>query len=236
MSYHNKAAVVTVNLYMIKTYPFSAFPPELEGHRKSRSIFQLNRRDNDSFFKNDAAFDWMYPEYFQQLSLKHWTPLAIAQKSASFLAEPGTRVLDIGSGIGKFCLAAGYHFPRTFFHGVEQRHELFHQAEGAKRYMDLPNVDFSYGNITQINFREFDHFYFYNSFYENVDHVNQIDDTIELSEGLYDYYTQYLHSALSAKPAGTRLVTFHSLEDEIPPEYQLASVSWDTLLKMWIKA
>jgi SAM-dependent methyltransferase len=221
---------------MIKAYPFSAFPPEPDGQGQHCSIFPLNRRDNDSFFKNDEAFDWMYPEHFQLLSLKHWTPLAIAQKSASFLAEPNARVLDIGSGIGKFCLAAGYHFPGTFFHGVEQRHELFHLAEVAKRYMNLPNVDFLHGNITQINFREFDHFYFYNSFYENIDQVNQIDDTIELSEGLYDYYTQYLHSALSAKPAGTRLVTFHSLEDEIPPEYQLASVSWDTLLKMWIKA
>lgn len=220
---------------MIKAFPFLAFPLKSDGHGQRRSISTLNKTDNDSFFKNDVAFDWMYPENFQLLSLKHWTPLAIAQKSASFLAEPNARVLDIGSGIGKFCLAAGYHFPRTSFYGVEQRQELFNLAEGAKRYMGLKNVDFLHGNITQINFKEFDHFYFYNSFYENVDHVNKIDDTIELSEGLYDYYTQYLHTALSAKPSGTRLVTFHSLENQIPADYHLADVSWDTLLKMWIK-
>jgi hypothetical protein len=68
-----------------------------------------------------------------------------------------------------------------------------------------------------------------------VDPAGQIDDTIELSQGLYDYYTQYLQTALCTKPAGTRLVTFHSLEDEIPVEYRLADVSYDTLLKMWIK-
>jgi SAM-dependent methyltransferase len=221
---------------MIETYSFSAFPPGPDGQVQHGSISPLNRRDNGSFFKNDAAFDWLYPEHFQLLSLKHWTPLAIAWKAALFLAEPGARVLDIGSGIGKFCIAAGYHFPATFFHGVEQRQELFHLAEGAKRYMNLPNVDFLHGNITQINFREFDHFYFYNAFYENVDPLNSIDDTIELSEGLYDYYTQYLHAALSTKPAGTRLVTFHSLEGEIPAEYRLVDVSWDTLLKTWIKA
>lgn len=225
MSYHNRTAALVVNLYMIQAYPFSAFPPQPDG-----------KRDKASFFQNDAAFDWMYPEHFQLLSLKHWTPLAIARKAAAFLAEPGARVLDIGSGIGKFCLAAGHHFPETFFYGVEQRHELICLAEEAKGYLRMPNVNFIYANITQINFVEFDHFYFYNSFYENVDPAAQIDDTIELSEGLYGYYTQYLHAALNARPAGTRLVTFHSLEDEIPAGYQLADVSYDTLLKMWIKA
>jgi len=177
----------------------------------------------------------MYPEHFQSLSPKQWTPLAIAQKAAAFLAEPGARVLDIGSGIGKFCLIAGHHYPESFFYGVEQRHELVCLAEEAKGYLHIANVNFIYANITQINFREFDHFYFYNSFYENVDPAGQIDDTIELSQGLYDYYTQYLQTALCTKPAGTRLVTFHSLEDEIPVEYRLADVSYDTLLKMWIK-
>lgn len=219
---------------MIKAYPFSAFPPEPDT-QELRGIFRPNRKNNDSFFQNDAAFDWMYPEHFQLLSLKHWTPLAIARKAAAFLAAPGARVLDIGSGLGKFCLAAGHHFGETFFYGVEQRHELVCLAEEAKGYLNLANVNFIYANITQVNFREFDHFYFYNSFYENVDLGNQIDDTIELSESLYDYYTHYLHTALSTKPSGTRLVTFHSLEDEIPAEYRLVKTSSDTLLKMWIK-
>jgi hypothetical protein len=149
---------------------------------------------------------------------------------------PDTRILDIGSGIGKFCLTAGYFFPNSFFYGVEQRHELICLAEEAKGYLKLPNVNFIHANITQVNFKQFDHFYFYNSFYENIDPVNQIDDTIEISESLYTYYTQYLFKILSEKPSGTRLVTFHSLEQEIPPDYKLADVCYDTLLKMWIKA
>ncbi|MGN8072800.1 hypothetical protein [Mucilaginibacter sp. 22184] len=194
-----------------------------------------NNLVNKLLFSDDAEFDWIYPHHFQLLSLKHFTPLSIAKKAAEFLSLPDTRVLDIGSGAGKFCLTAGYHFRETFFYGVEQRHELHHLAENIKRYTDLPNVNFIYGNVTQINFKEFDHFYFYNSFYENIDQMNKIDDTIELSESLYNYYTQYLYMALSAKPSGTRLVTFHSLEQEIPQDYRLADVSYDTLLKMWIK-
>jgi SAM-dependent methyltransferase len=216
----------------MKGYPFSRFPPHPDGLAEKLTKVQMNA----GLFSSDAAFDWMYPEHFQLLSLKHWTPLAVARKAAVFLAESGARVLDIGSGIGKFCLAAAYEFPETFFYGVEQRHELVYYAEDAKGYTQLPNVHFIYANITQVNFKEFDHFYFYNPFYENIDPDNQIDDTIEISESLYTYYTQYLFKALEEKPSGTRLVTFHISGEEVPAGYQLAAVSYDTLLKMWIKS
>lgn len=187
-------------------------------------------------FSEDAEFDGICPGHLQLLSSKHFTPLPIARRAAEFLSFPNARVLDIGSGVGKFCLTAAYHFPDVFFYGVEQRHELYHLGEHIKRQADLPNVNFIHANMTQINFKEFDHFYFYNSFYENLDQINQIDHSLELSEGLYDYYTQYLYMALSAKPSGTRLATYHCLGQEIiPPDYKLADVSYNTLLKMWMK-
>lgn len=220
----------------MEVYPFSHFPPLPKDITVGLVVKLKKVQFNAALFDNDAAFDWMYPEHLQLLSLKHWTPLAIARKAAEFLAQPGARVLDIGGGIGKFCLAAGYHFPETYWYGVEQRHELIYHAEEAKDYTRLPNVNFIYANITQVNFKEFDHFYFYNSFYENIDPDNQIDDTMEISEGLYAYYTQYLFKVLEEKPSGTRLVTFHISGEEVPSGYQLADVSYDTLLKMWIKA
>ena len=221
---------------MTKDYPFSHFPPHPDDLNGGLAVKLRKAQYNAALFSNDAAFDWMYPEHFQLLSLKHWTPLAITRKAAEFLAVPGARVLDIGSGIGKFFLAAGYEFPETYFYGVEQRHELIYYAEEAKGYTQLPNVHFIYANMTQVNFKEFDHFYFYNSFYENIDPDNPIDETIEISESLYTYYTQYLFRALDEKPSGTRLVTFHISGDEVPSDYKLAEVSYDTLLKMWIKA
>ncbi|HTE00079.1 MAG TPA: methyltransferase domain-containing protein [Mucilaginibacter sp.] len=219
----------------MKVYPFSHFPPLPDDPNEGLAVKLKKNQLNASLFSDDAAFDWMYPEHFQLLSLEHWTPLSIARKAAEFLAEPGARVLDIGSGIGKFCLAAGYHFPETHFYGVEQRHELIYYAEDAKGYTELSNVNFIYANITQVNFKEFDHFYFYNSFYENIDPDNQIDDTIEISESLYIYYTQYLFKALDEKPSGTRLVTFHISGQEVSPDYKLAGIACNGLMKMWIK-
>lgn len=185
---------------------------------------------------NDAAFDWLYPERVQLLSKRHWTPLEVAKKAARFLADaPGRKILDIGSGVGKFCLVGAHFFPDSFFYGVEQRRELYHYSLAVKEVTQTANVDFINSNFTQIDLDEYDHFYFYNAFFENLDNKDPIDYQIEYSTSLYKYYSRYLYKALENKPAGTRLVTFHSLEDEVPPCYQVVDASIDFLLKMWIK-
>lgn len=190
---------------------------------------------HEALLQGDAVFDWLYPEHIEAKSRKHWSPLAVARKAAQFLAEPDASVLDIGSGVGKFCLAAAHDYPDTFFYGVEQRHELVLHAEEAKNYLRLPNAHFISANVTQVNFNEFNHFYFYNAFYENIDDEDLIDDTIERSYSLYQFYTRYLYTALEQRPSGTKLVTYHSLEEEIPASYVLVNASYDMILKMWIK-
>ncbi|MFA6246103.1 MAG: class I SAM-dependent methyltransferase [Mucilaginibacter sp.] len=215
-------------------YPFSSFPPEPEAYRQRLLTPVEKRRPNDCFFRNDAEFDWLYPEHLQLISMAHWTPLAVATKAADYLDVPGN-ILDIGSGTGKFCLTAAHGHPNGKYYGAEQRHELVHYATLAGSYLNLPNVRFIHANITQINFNEFDHFYFYNSFFENIDQKNAIDDTIETSHSLYEYYNRYLLAVLKDKPPGTRIVTYQSLGEMIPANYELAEQSFLTLLQLWIR-
>ncbi|MBS1528394.1 MAG: methyltransferase [Bacteroidetes bacterium] len=190
---------------------------------------------NERLFMNDTTFDRVYPNDIRIKSKKHWTPLNIARKAADFLAEPDATVLDIGSGAGKFCLAGAYDHPEIIFCGVEQRHDLVLCAEAAKNHMGLTNAHFLYANMTQVKFSEFDHFYFYNSFYENIDGDDAIDNSIETSYSLYSYYTRYLYAELEKKPPGTKLVTFHSAGEEVPKSFRLADISFDMMLQMWIK-
>lgn len=198
--------------------------------------FLEQNKYRDKWFRSDKEFDDLYPYYIKALAFKHWTALSIARKAADFLAaEPNTSILDIGCGVGKFCLAAAQHQPKSFYYGIEQRKWLLHYAEHAKTELELENVHFIEGNFTQLDFDRYDHFYFYNPFYENLSGTDKIDDSIDYSVELYNYYNRYLFRKLQQKPSGTRLATFHSLEEEIPAEYHHVGSEANELLKFWIK-
>lgn len=187
-------------------------------------------------FSSDVEFNELYPLSIQTLAKRHWTPLSVARKAARFLAaENNARILDIGSGVGKFCMAAAYYEPKSFFYGVEQRRSLVNRAESVNEILQLENVSFTHGNFTQLDFRNYDHFYFFNAFYENLAGTDKIDNSIDYSGELYNYYNRYLYKQLEQKPTGTRLATYHSLEDEVPRGYHIVGSERDNLLKFWIK-
>lgn len=191
---------------------------------------------SEKYFRSDELFNSLYPEHIREVAARHWTPMEVALKAAGFLStNKGARVLDIGSGAGKFCLIAAYHHPDIHFTGVEQRAYLVTLCNEIKEMLCLPNVDFINQNIRETDLSEFDHFYFYNSFYENIPGTQKIDYQVEYSERLYDYYNRVLYKKLGETSAGTRLVTYHSLEKEIPPGFMVVSSDYFNLLKFWQK-
>ncbi|WP_158288476.1 class I SAM-dependent methyltransferase [Mucilaginibacter psychrotolerans] len=190
---------------------------------------------NISYFRKDAAFDTLYPEHIRDLSQLHWTGLDIAMEASNFLASPGARVLDIGSGVGKFCIAAGVYHPEASFYGIEQRKALYSYAETAKQQIGVENVFFRHGNLTTLNYDEYDHFYFYNSFYENIEPGSRIDHAVHTSFELYNTYTFHIREMLDSKPAGTKLVTYYAPDKQVPEGYKLIDNSYSRHLKMWIK-
>jgi hypothetical protein len=101
--------------------------------------------------------------------------------------------------------------------------------------LELGNVKFLHGNFTELDLGRYDHFYFYNAFYENLVGTDKIDNSIHYSSELYHYYNRYLYRQLEKMPAGTRLATYHSLEDEVPPGYHVVGSEAGNLLKCWIK-
>ena len=190
----------------------------------------------DSWFSSDAQFNTLFPEPIRKMTRRHWTPLLVAHKAAAFLRTgPGVKILDIGSGCGKFCLAAGYYYPDTQFTGVEQRAYLTEVAGTALKTLGLKNVNLLTANITEIAFKDYHHFYFYNSFYENLAETEKIDQAIPFSKELFEQYSYYLYKQLREARKGTRLVTYHSVETEIPDEYQIVQTDVNDYLKCWIK-
>lgn len=191
---------------------------------------------NDQFFLSDAGFHRLYPKELHAQASMHWTPLAVAKTAAAFLAaEPGIRILDIGSGAGKFCLAAAHYQPNALYTGVEQRAGLVKHAIDAARQLQLEQVVFINTNIDQVDFSLYDHFYFFNAFHENIAEAYRIDEQVVYSADLYHRYNRYVYRQLEKKAAGTRLATFHSNEAEIPRSYHLVNTAENESLKCWIK-
>lgn len=199
-------------------------------------ILDHQQKSKKNWFESDARFNELYPAHIQTLARRHWTPVSVAGMAGHYLAAEGNvKVLDIGSGVGKFCLAASYFTPHASYYGIEQRKNLVDLAESAKTELNAQQVTFRVGNFTQINFREFDHFYFYNSFYENLAETDKIDESIVYSGELYNYYTRYMFKQLSDCRTGTKLATYHSIEDEIPKAFIETGNAFGGLLKFWMK-
>jgi SAM-dependent methyltransferase len=190
----------------------------------------------EKWFSTDDHLNQLYPESVRTLARMHWSPLYIAQKVVSYLAQNDkVKVLDIGSGVGKFCLAGAYYKPSVSFFGVEQRKSLIEHAEAARKKLGLKNVQFIHRNFTQLNLNDYNHIYFYNAFFENLDGTDKIDNEIVYSSELYNYYNIYLYNQLERMPEGTKVATYCSWGDEIPPSYKLTETHFNNLLKFWIK-
>ncbi|MEN9684990.1 MAG: hypothetical protein RLZZ28_776 [Bacteroidota bacterium] len=199
-------------------------------------MYSKTNQSSDRWFISDDQFNQLFPAHFHSQINMHWTPLAIAKKAVEFLTlQKSNKVLDIGSGAGKFCLAAAFYRPDCFFTGVEQRKELVEAAESARVKLQLTNVQFIHSNIINIDFSAYRHFYFFNSFFENIDEGFRIDDAVSYSGDLFRAYSAYVLRQLETRPSGTRLVSFHSVEDEIPHSFHEIASADDQLLKCWVK-
>ncbi|MEP4534627.1 MAG: methyltransferase domain-containing protein [Cyclobacteriaceae bacterium] len=183
----------------------------------------------------DRAFDKIYPFSVRQRSKVHWSPVQVAKKAASLLVDrPGTKVLDSGSGAGKFCLI-GAVISDGLFIGVEQRKNLVDVSNSIFSQYGISNAQAIHANILSIDFREYDAFYFYNPFMENLCVDQRIDSTVSLSEKHYETYVRYVHNQLMGLPNGTKVVTYSSNGLKIPLCYRKKETYMDGLLELWVK-
>ncbi len=190
--------------------------------------------DPEPFSIEDEKFDQVYPPQIRKLSSLFWTPVAVAAAAAKWLVTaPGARVLDVGCGPGKFCLIAA-SLSEGCFTGIEQRIELVEAAREAAVRLDISGVEFRHGNVTEIAFADYEAFYIFNPFEENM-HGHKIDSVIPLSPTLFKRYTNHVAAELSARPMETRVVTYAGYADDIPACYECEAALFADDLKLWIK-
>ena len=188
-----------------------------------------------NYFFSDAAFDNLFPIHIQKLSAIHWTPINVAITAARFLTrQPNARVIDIGAGVGKFCITGSF-FTNGHFTGIEQRKNFVTIGRKVIKQFGLNKVELLDGNFTEIDLSQFNGIYFYNSFHENIVLADSLDEQVDRSSELYNLYTQHLLTQLKQMPVGTRLAPYWLSITEIPACYKMYESHYSNLLKLWIK-
>ena len=190
-----------------------------------------------AYYSDDELYDSQLSPRMKKLSPIHWSPLEVIKAAAAFLSDkPGSKIIDIGSGIGKFCIAAAQRYPDCDFYGIEQRRDLHEIAVLSRKNSPCElNIHFMHGNFTELDFSCYNGLYFFNSFAENLYRFGRIDNSIQYSAGLYNYYANYFYKILEGKASGTRLVTYYGNDAVLPKSYQLIQTTFNNHLKMYIR-
>lgn len=210
--------------------------PETELNHRLISIAKdlLDRKE-----VSNLRFDRMYPAMIRKLSSVHWTPVEVAQRATSLLiVQEGDKILDVGSGCGKFCIIGAASNPKANFYGIEQRSHLIEIAKKSAKDLNLSNVTFLEGNMVALDWSEFDGIYLFNPFYENrMLPFSRIDLSIPATQDRYDFYIETVHAKLARLKKGTRVATYHGFGGDFPRNYELhyQEQIGTSQLELWIK-
>jgi SAM-dependent methyltransferase len=176
------------------------------------------------------------PALFVAAALKSGQIVAV--RAAHLLVEAGaTRILDVGSGPGKFCITGALTTAATFT-GVEQRQQLVEVARAVAFRIGADRARFLHANVLKFPFNRFDGFYLYNPFYECLDEtLVRIDDTVPHSSLLFQECVRTTIRKLARLPVGVAVVTSHGFGGVLPRTYSRVheEVAGSDRLVLWIK-
>lgn len=188
----------------------------------------------------DRAFDRFLPEDLGALSSDQWTPLDVVATAVAWLGEIGVRsVVDIGSGPGKFCVAAALASDLELI-GLEQNPRFVAVARSLARHFGVQHrASFVHGELRGGGLPPADAYYLYNPFAQHL---------YGPGDGLYpevvpDYARFHgdvkgAQEAFRRAPAGTVVLTYNGFGGIMPASYEICRVSHELpcVLRMWRKS
>jgi SAM-dependent methyltransferase len=188
----------------------------------------------------DQAFDIFLPADLESLSADQWTPLEVALSAASWLKEFDVRrVVDIGSGPGKFCVAAALAGTSELV-GLEQNPRFVAVARSLARFFGVQDrVRFVEGKLGDQTLPPAEAYYLYNPFAQHL-----FAPTLDPIWGASPNYERYRRDVMTAQdafrraPQGTIVVTYNGFGGLMPASYQSCRVDRELpcVLRMWRKS
>ncbi len=187
----------------------------------------------------DDAFDRWLPEALRERSGEYWTPMPVAVRAAAWLRETQVRtVVDIGSGTGKFCVAAALLTSCRFI-GVEQRASLVDTARGLAGVFDVAErVTFLSGDFGALPTPVADAYYLYNPFGEyDFDSPRYAELGVPFNNQTMARDLFAMSYLLATAPAGTLIITYNGFGGPLPRSYEeiAVDVRFPCVLRLWRK-
>ena len=167
----------------------------------------------------------------------YWTPVEVAVRAANLLADrAGATLLDIGSGVGKFCIIASAAVNANV-RGIEHRPHLVEIAREAAAKLGVA-ATFDGGTIEEQDAESVDGFYLFNPFAENLCPAEDcLDSSVELSAKRFDVDVDASVLLLSRARIGARVVTYCGFGGDMPEGFELTmrEQCGGGRLELWVK-
>lgn len=147
--------------------------------------------------------------FHAQIAHYCWTNAKYIKVAANFLASvPNANILDIGSGVGKFCIIGNSYYPHAKFTGIEKDEESYKISIDINNKVSS-NANFIHGDFVDTDISLYTGLYLFNPFIMG----NSYGDS-----SIYD--KEFFRKA-SMMSSGTRLVTFAYGINKVPNDYIL---------------
>lgn len=179
--------------------------------------------------RDDGTFDRLLPFDYRFVSRTFWSPLGVVARAARWLDELGIEtVVDIGSGVGKFCIG-GALASRSSFIGIEQRRPLVNVARNIARGLELGDrVRFIEGVFGEITVPAASCYYFFNPFGESLFRLEErLDQETEVSQARSMRDVHLAEVLVTAAPIGTYVMTYNGFGGTLPEGYDLVRSDTD---------
>jgi hypothetical protein len=188
----------------------------------------------------DGDFDAYLAVAHREVSGRYWSPVIVCAHAAAWLRDRGCRsVLDVGSGIGKFCVVTALCAPELRCIGVEHRASLVRAARALAAQFELEDrVVFVHDRFDPASVRELDALYLFNPFGENAYPEEEwLDHEVEISSRRFRADVATTERALDELRVGGLVLTYHGFGGAIPDNFELVrQLPLETdVLRLWRK-
>ncbi|TGK78311.1 methyltransferase [Leptospira noumeaensis] len=170
----------------------------------------------------DEIWDSYLPEKFKVLSPYQWTPIPVIERTWKYLSEEQVKsVVDLGSGLGKFCIYLSLLSKSSFpIHGLEDREDLVLIADSLKRKWGVENINWERTNFLKQFPYGHSHYYCFNPLYETMKGNHSIDISKEKSANQFLKDLQTFKQNLILLKPKTKLITFHGFGGSYLPGFK----------------